>query len=124
MMTSPLRYRIDHPDAARERLIALPSRTATLPAGSVEHLDQGEGPAVLLVHGIFGGHDAALRLAEPDVLAGYRRVAPSPVRVPRHTDAGTALRGPSSGHARRPARQARPRPRRRPSRVGGHNLRA
>lgn len=76
MVTSPLRYRTDLA-AARERLVALPSRTATLPAGPVEYLDQGGGPAVLLVHGIYGGHDAALRLAEPDVLAGYRRVAPS-----------------------------------------------
>lgn len=76
MVTSPLRYRNDL-DAAYKRLGALPSRTVTLPAGPVEYLDQGEGPAVLLLHGIFGGHDAALRLAEPDVLAGYRQVAPS-----------------------------------------------
>ena len=76
MVTSPLRYRTDL-GAAHERLAALPSLTATLPAAPVEYLDQGEGPAVLLVHGIFGGHDAALRLAEPGVLAGYRLIAPS-----------------------------------------------
>lgn len=76
MVASPLRYRSDL-RAARERLAALPSRTLRLPAGPVEYLDEGKGPAVLLVHGIFGGHDAALRLVDPDVLQGYRRVAPS-----------------------------------------------
>lgn len=76
MVASPLRYRSDL-RAARERLAALPSRTVRLPAGPVEYLDHGEGPAVLLVHGIFGGHDAALRLVQPGVLDGYRRVAPS-----------------------------------------------
>ena len=76
MVTSPLRYRSDL-RAAHERLAALPSRTLALPAGPVEYLDDGEGPAVLLIHGIFGGHDAALRLADPSVLAGWRRLAPS-----------------------------------------------
>jgi pimeloyl-ACP methyl ester carboxylesterase len=76
MITNPLKYRSDL-QAAHDRLAALPSRTEALPAGPVEYLDEGEGPAVLLVHGIFGGHDAALRLAEPSVLAHYRRLAPS-----------------------------------------------
>jgi pimeloyl-ACP methyl ester carboxylesterase len=76
MVTSPLRYRSDL-RAAHDRLAALPGRTVSLPAGPVEYLDEGEGPAVLLVHGIFGGHDAALRLADPSVLAGRRRLAPS-----------------------------------------------
>ena len=76
MVTSPLRYRSDL-RAAHDRLAALPSRTVSLPAGPVEYIDQGEGPAVLLIHGIFGGHDAALRLADPSVLAGRRRLAPS-----------------------------------------------
>ncbi len=76
MMTSPLKYRTDL-RAAQARLADLHSRTAELPTGPVEYLDQGEGPAVLLVHGIFGGHDAALRLADPSDLAGYRRLAPS-----------------------------------------------
>jgi pimeloyl-ACP methyl ester carboxylesterase len=76
MVTSPLRYRSDL-RTARERLAALPSRTVQLPSGPVEYLDQGHGPAILLVHGIFGGHDAALRLVDPGVLDCYRRVAPS-----------------------------------------------
>ena len=76
MVTSPLRYRSEL-RAAHERLAALPSRSVTLPAGPVEYLDDGEGPAVLLVHGIFGGHDAALRLADPSDLGGRRRLAPS-----------------------------------------------
>ena len=76
MVTSPLKYRSDL-RAAHDRLAALPSRTVSLPAGPVEYIDQGEGPAVLLIHGIFGGHDAALRLTDPSDLAGYRRLAPS-----------------------------------------------
>jgi dienelactone hydrolase len=76
MVVSPLKYRSDL-RAAQDRLAALPSRTVSLPAGPVEYIDQGEGPAVLLIHGIFGGHDAALRLADPSVLAGRRRLAPS-----------------------------------------------
>lgn len=76
MVTSPLRYRSDL-RAAHERLAALPSRTVTLPAGPTEYLDDGEGPTVLLIHGIFGGHDAALRLAGASDLAGRRRLAPS-----------------------------------------------
>jgi pimeloyl-ACP methyl ester carboxylesterase len=76
MVTSPRRYRSDL-RAAHERLAALPSRTAHLPAGTVDYLDDGEGPALLMVHGIFGGHDAALRLADPSDLAGRRRLAPS-----------------------------------------------
>jgi pimeloyl-ACP methyl ester carboxylesterase len=47
------------------------------PVCPIEYVDQGSGYPLLLVHGIFGGHDAALRLAEPEVLAGYRVIAPS-----------------------------------------------
>lgn len=76
MVTNPFHYRAEL-RAARARLAAIPARTLVTEVGPIEYLDQGSGDVVLLVHGIFGGHDAALRLAEPRVLAGYRRLAPS-----------------------------------------------
>jgi pimeloyl-ACP methyl ester carboxylesterase len=76
MVTSPLRYRSDL-QTARDRLAAFPSRAMALPQGRVEYLDDGQGPVVLLVHGIFGGHDAAVRLVAPSVLTGHRWIAPS-----------------------------------------------
>ncbi|MFK5647925.1 hypothetical protein ACI3ET_15570 [Ornithinimicrobium sp. LYQ121] len=54
MVTSLLRYRSDL-RAAHDRLAVLPTRTVILPAGPVEYLDEGEGPVVLLVHGISAG---------------------------------------------------------------------
>jgi pimeloyl-ACP methyl ester carboxylesterase len=73
---SRLRYRsaLRH---ARERLAAVRTSTVMTPVGPIEYVDQGGGYPLLLVHGIFGGHDAALRLARPEVLAGYRVIAPS-----------------------------------------------
>jgi 2-hydroxy-6-oxonona-2,4-dienedioate hydrolase len=62
---------------ARRRLVELATSTAVTRFGPIEYVDQGTGFAVLLVHGIFGGHDAALRLAPPEALATYRTVAPS-----------------------------------------------
>jgi pimeloyl-ACP methyl ester carboxylesterase len=75
-LTSPLRFRADL-RAARQRLAAVPTALAETPLGTIEYADRGSGFPILLVHGIFGGHDAALRLAAPDTLAGYRLVAPS-----------------------------------------------
>ncbi|GAA0505390.1 alpha/beta hydrolase [Paractinoplanes deccanensis] len=63
--------------AARQRLADIPTSTAQTPAGPVQYLDRGAGFPILLVHGVFGGHDAAVRLAEPEILAGHRLIAPS-----------------------------------------------
>lgn len=73
---SPFGFR-DDLRAARIRLAAVPTEVAETSAGRVEYVDVGTGFPILLVHGIFGGHDAALRLAEPQVLNGHRLVAPS-----------------------------------------------
>jgi pimeloyl-ACP methyl ester carboxylesterase len=73
---NPLRYRSEL-RRAWERLAAVRTSTVTTPVGPIEYVDQGSGYPLLLVHGIFGGHDAALRLTRPEVLAGYRVIAPS-----------------------------------------------
>jgi len=63
--------------AARQRLAAIPTSVEETTVGRIEYVDRGTGFPILLVHGIFGGHDAGLRLAEPGVLAGHRLVSPS-----------------------------------------------
>lgn len=73
---SPLRFPRDLREA-RRRLVVLRTSTAVTPIGPIEYVDRGTGFPLLLVHGIFGGHDAALRLTTPQVLARYRAVAPS-----------------------------------------------
>lgn len=63
--------------AARRRLAGIRTSSVVTPAGRVEYVDKGAGFPLLLVHGIFQGHDAGLRLPPPEVLTGYRAVAPS-----------------------------------------------
>lgn len=94
MATATLRsYRSDL-ERARERLAALHTSMVATPIGRIEHIDQGSGFPLLLVHGIFGGHDAALRLTQADVLADYRVIAPSRfgyLGTPMPADASVAL---------------------------------
>lgn len=63
--------------AANARIDALGLSELRAPDGVVRYLDMGEGPPVLLVHGIFGGSDAALRQLRPLLPAGFRMIAPS-----------------------------------------------
>jgi pimeloyl-ACP methyl ester carboxylesterase len=73
---SPTHYRTDI-QAARRRLAALAPATVDTGLGRICYVDQGEGFALLLVHGIFGGYDAGLRLIDAEVRAGYRCISPS-----------------------------------------------
>lgn len=82
--------------AAGARIAALNQAALRTPDGVVRYVDTGEGTPVLLVHGIFGGADAALRQLAPFVPDGFRLIAPS-----RFGYLGSALPAGAS-----PARQA------------------
>jgi pimeloyl-ACP methyl ester carboxylesterase len=60
----------------RERLEA-ESQSIETPQGLVEYRLEGEGPALLLLHGSPGGYDQAIALAHFLELQDYRVVAPS-----------------------------------------------
>jgi pimeloyl-ACP methyl ester carboxylesterase len=62
---------------ARAQLTALQPRRIETPYGMIQYADQGDGPVVLVVHGIFGGFDAGLRLARLLVPDGFRSIVPS-----------------------------------------------
>lgn len=63
---------------ARRRIDALDWRSVGTKFGRVEYLDRGEGPEVLVVHGITQGADGGLRdLAEEQVPDGHRVLIPS-----------------------------------------------
>ncbi len=81
---------------AGARIAALKQNALRTPDGVVRFIDIGTGAPVLLVHGIFGGADAALRQLAPLVPDGYRTIAPS-----RFGYLGSALPTGAS-----PARQA------------------
>lgn len=61
---------------ARARLDELRLAAAT-EFGVQRYADRGTGSPVLLVHGILGGSDAALRQLQPLVPPGFRLIAPS-----------------------------------------------
>jgi pimeloyl-ACP methyl ester carboxylesterase len=73
---SPTHYRTDI-RIARRRLAALAPVTVDTPTGRISYVDQGEGFPLLLIHGVFGGYDAGLRLIDAEVRAGYRCISPS-----------------------------------------------
>jgi len=62
---------------AEARVGQLDQSELRTPDGTVRYVDTGAGAPVLLVHGIFGGADAALRQLGPFVPDGFRIIAPS-----------------------------------------------
>jgi pimeloyl-ACP methyl ester carboxylesterase len=71
------RYRRDM-RAARQRLASLERHVVHTQFGRVEYIERGEGPVVLVVHGITQGADGGLReLAADLVPPGYRVIVPS-----------------------------------------------
>ncbi len=62
--------------AARRRLDSVERRVVRVGAGSVEYTDVGNGPCLLVSHGIFHGCDGGQRSAR-DVVSGHRVVSPS-----------------------------------------------
>ena len=71
------RYRRDT-KAARRRLASLERHVVPTRFGRIEYVDRGEGPVVLVVHGITQGADGGLRELATDIVpAGYRVIVPS-----------------------------------------------
>lgn len=61
----------------RDHLAALHAQVAKTPLGTIEYLLEGEGPFVLVSHGITGGVDQGQGLASTYLGPGYRLVLPS-----------------------------------------------
>jgi pimeloyl-ACP methyl ester carboxylesterase len=66
-------------ESARKRSASVRSTTLNTPSGTIEFADEGEGPPVLMCHGILGGHDAGVGMVSTYVGTGFRAVAPSRV---------------------------------------------
>lgn len=86
------RYRRDI-RAARSRLDSVESQFVHLDTGAVEYTDVGEGPCLLVSHGIFHGCDGGQRSAR-DVVLGHRVIAPS-----RFGYLGSSMPGSPTGAA-------------------------
>jgi pimeloyl-ACP methyl ester carboxylesterase len=62
---------------AAQRVSNVPSETAQLSFGTVQYVDRGSGPPVLLSHGIYGGHDNATDMVRLVLGDGFRTIGPS-----------------------------------------------
>jgi pimeloyl-ACP methyl ester carboxylesterase len=62
---------------AQERLRSIEHTSIASPFGAIEYAERGEGYPTLVLHGIFGGFDAAYLTADPWIGDGFRVVAPS-----------------------------------------------
>jgi pimeloyl-ACP methyl ester carboxylesterase len=62
---------------ADDRVAAVPSQRFSSSIGEIEYVAEGTGPAVLLAHGIYGGHDNATDMVEAVLGPGYRTIGPS-----------------------------------------------
>lgn len=75
---------------AKERLAAYEAKSLSLPSGQISFVDRGQGPVILVFHGISGGYDQAY-----EAVAGkedrYRIIAPSRFGYP-----GSPLPGDAS----------------------------
>lgn len=60
-----------------ERLRAFEPSSLATPFGRVEYAQAGEGPPVLVVHGVFGGYDFGVGAGRANVPAQYRIISPS-----------------------------------------------
>jgi pimeloyl-ACP methyl ester carboxylesterase len=62
---------------SQERVFAVPSSRLATPLGTIEYADAGNGPPVLMSHGILGSHAEGEGMVARYVGEGYRTVAPS-----------------------------------------------
>jgi pimeloyl-ACP methyl ester carboxylesterase len=62
---------------AQRRLSSIQHTSIPSPFGTIEYAERGEGDPVLVLHGIFGGFDAAYLTVDPWIGDGFRVVAPS-----------------------------------------------
>ena len=63
--------------SARRRLEAIDSQTVQTACGEIEYATHGSGTPILVVHGIFGGHDQGLVLAKGQIGADFQSIIPS-----------------------------------------------
>lgn len=70
------RYRSDR-RCAYDRLAAFDPAVVDTPFGRVEYAQAGEGPPVLVVHGVLGGYDFGVGAGRANVPAGHRIISPS-----------------------------------------------
>ena len=61
----------------RERLAAVERELIDTPCGRLEYARAGEGPPVLVVHGVLGGRDFGVGAGRVNVPAGHRVISPS-----------------------------------------------
>jgi pimeloyl-ACP methyl ester carboxylesterase len=64
-------------DRDYQRLDAFEPSNLKTPFGCVEYAQAGEGPPVLVVHGVFGGYDFGVGTGRVNLPSGYRIIAPS-----------------------------------------------
>jgi pimeloyl-ACP methyl ester carboxylesterase len=63
--------------AARERMRGERSQVIEMDCGPIEYASFGEGDPVLVVHGIFGGFDQGVVIAQGNVGEGFHSIVPS-----------------------------------------------
>src|SRR5688572_28605556 len=61
----------------RERLDSVDRTSVDTPFGRVEYARSGQGPPVLVVHGVLGGCDFGVGVGRVNVPAGYQIISPS-----------------------------------------------
>jgi hypothetical protein len=60
-----------------ERLAKFEPSAIDTPFGRVEYAQAGDGPPVMVVHGVLGGFDFGVSVGRVNVPAGYRIISPS-----------------------------------------------
>jgi len=63
--------------SARQGLDAIDSQIVQTACGEIEYTTHGSGTPILVVHGIFGGHDQGLVLAKGQIGADFQSIIPS-----------------------------------------------
>ena len=63
--------------SARSRLEAINSQIVQTACGEIEYTTHGSGTPILVVHGIFGGHDQGLVMAKGQIGVDFRSIIPS-----------------------------------------------
>jgi pimeloyl-ACP methyl ester carboxylesterase len=61
----------------QQRLAKIEPSVIDTPFGRVEYAQAGDGPAVMVVHGVLGGFDFGVGVGRANVPAGYRIISPS-----------------------------------------------
>jgi hypothetical protein len=76
-----------------ERLHEIRLTVLETPFGAVEYAEAGDGPPVLVVHGVLGGYDFGVGTGSANLPDGHRIIAPSAVRLSRIAVPGRSFAG-------------------------------